>query len=343
MSTLCDFTSAEMQPIYNFLLKRQTDGLTHTHYLNGSVAKLGDRCYFCYRTEQQPFFRKPRIHLCQINEGFAPISEHFTLETHGNTRGWRFDFRQYPDYMRAEDPRLFVHGGYLWVMWCDGFKMGYAQIHLNHDGEILTDAYIDDIFFPKPPNVQLGNNYDLREKNWSPFEHKEELWVLYASDPFIFCKLKGDAIVETVTYSNPFNWRWGFIKGGTPLIPVGDRYVTFFHSTKLYQGQGDNKINMNMYMMGALTFDRETLRPLQISRYPLAIPIPDSDPGRINEGSYILFPAGVIRVRNGYWVSLGYNDHTNKVLFVSDSVLEYNLTYMYNENSSELCDNSTEN
>lgn len=321
MDTICDKTVLNMHSIHNCFLKSFPG--YGTKYFNGSVVEYRGRIYFAYRTEHRPYFLHPRIHICELDQTLVPKSDHYTLEVKGNSQGWRLDFRiRAEDINRAEDPRLVVHQDRLYVFFCDGFKMAYAPVIISSEQAIR----LGDIVYPKPPGLAMDRNHDGREKNWSPVSYKGHLWVLYCMQPnIVFMNLtqtdgQGQTQTQTMTHRNKFNWKWGYLKGGTPLVKHGNKYYTFFHSTRVINGH-------IMYFMGAMTFDSD-LKPLQISRYPIAAPVPDGDPGRISKNSYVLFPAGVLvnSEQQRFEVSLGYNDYCNKMLYITFDELDYNLS-----------------
>lgn len=328
--TICDIVSIQLRDIHNFTLKQETDGLVHTCWLNGSICELDGIRYFCYRTEQKPYFRNPRIHICQVDERFIPISEHFTLNVKTNELGWSIAFRNGDkDFNRAEDPRLFTHNGELYVFYTDGYKIGYGKINTVFNGEELVDAQLGENYWLKPPAIKMNDNYDGRMKNWSPFSKDGYIHALYCSSPVIFVKLDKGDIIETILPKydiiQDLGWKWGFVKGGTPLYPwTNNRYITFFHSTQMYNGK-------RLYIVGTMTFDMDTLEPLQISRHPLIMPIINHDIGRIADNpNYILFPSGAIQNEVGFFISMGFNDYCNKLIFVNNNIIEYNLTYPVN-------------
>lgn len=334
-SILCDYTSRNLIPIMSFMHKQQTIlpygvVLNHSHQLNGSICKYRDKMYYAYRTEQKPYFVNPLIHICEVDYRYMPVGETSTLFfPNASERGWRYQFKiecgGIMSKYRQEDPRLVVVGNDLYLVFGDGFKMGYTRLSISDVGQITVDHDI----YPKPPVINTNSNHDLREKNWSPFDYHGELWFLYSYRPLIFCKGAGHDIIrhDYVDMYEKWEEKYGYMKGGTPLMPdpsMNGDYITFFHSTKEFRINQMNK-NQVCYIIGAAVFDKYTLKPKRISRYPITIPDIEDNPNRLNKWFQVLFPAGLARENDNWLVSMGVNDCMNGILRVSKETLEYNL------------------
>lgn len=319
----CDYIPQQNLTIPNILMKRSTDGIIHTHYFNGSIVEYNHHYLMAYRSDQEPFCTHPRIHIVELTNRMIPLPDtNKTIEVKSTKQCWRVDYagRCHKAYQhRAEDPRLCVVGDTLYLIWGDGFKIYYSALVCSFtevDGmQRLASVVLMAQHIPKPPYVEELHNdprYDGREKNWIPFRYNGKLHVIYSYEPFVTMRLDGRNCYDVVKHEKPLNWKWGFIKGGTPAIPYNDdSYVTFFHSTV--------SLNYNYYYVGALVFSKEDLRPLSISRYPIIAPYPE------NEGNQIIFPAGVIDKGDHYLISYGYNDECNKILAYPKDQLVYNM------------------
>lgn len=322
------------------LLKKTTDSLIHQYYLNASICQHEGKILLAYRTDQKPVCTEPRIHLVQLNnKDLTPLPEtNLTLDTHTTKQGWRVDYagkchRNYKN--RAEDPRLVDIDGMLYIFWTNGFTMQYSRLVVSFESESESKSKLKSALLlcqhlykpPHVPEIQKDPRYDGREKNHSPFGHNGKLHIIYSYEPFVVCQVDGNKCLEPVKYDKQLNWNYGFVKGGTPAIPLdNERYVTFFHSSMRFQltSDPDGEKSGNYYYMGALTFSRETLEPLEISRYPIIAPYPDLDPVRTND-SYVVFPCGVVDRQTHLMISYGYNDHSIKMYALPKGDLEYNL------------------
>jgi predicted GH43/DUF377 family glycosyl hydrolase len=345
-SFLCDYTVKDLEyvkDIDNDKLKGETSvkytTLKHTHYLNGSVVKYRDYNLFVYRTEQEPFFYNTFLHICQLDDRYQPMSESVTLRLETLENSWQLMFKERCSHIdlksiRSEDPRVLVVGNELYLVYCDGFKVCYTILDPKFINDKLVDCSHREIYIPKPPPIKI-KGYDGREKNWTPFDKDGQLWILYNYHPLVFFRLDGDEICDITVKQNPLPWSYGIIRGGTPAILDGRDYLTVFHSCHI------SDRGLKLYIVGCFRFSKD-LEPVQISRYPLMIPLSNVDSRLINDQVRVLFPAGIIRNDDHLVVSMGYNDHTNKILILDRSVLEYNLSYKINEISSMLCNNTSE-
>lgn len=323
-SVLCDTVPQFCRTLTRYGLQPETNGLIHTMYMNGSICKYQDVYLYAYRTDQKPYCTNPRIYITQTNDMYVPKGQsNFRLYVQSNKQGWRVDYtgtcnKGYRD--RCEDPRLVVVKDRLYCFWTDGFKMYYGELQVHINDGTVTDIRLANQWTPCPPYIrELYNDdkYDGREKNWTPFARGDQLWVVYSYSPFICLHLEEGKVVNMVRSKYTYEWKHGFIKGGTPAVWTGECYVTFFHSTQRIDG-------IAYYFMGACTFS-EDLVPLEISRYPIVAPYPDNDIERPNT-SYVIFPAGVVHEDDKWYVSFGYNDHDVKVHAFTNRELEYNLT-----------------
>ena len=335
---VCDKTERDCTPIYNCLLKKYTEMpnriIQHTHYLNGSVCKHPDAdtlheglSLYAYRTQQEPHFLHTLVHVCAM-KGNIPIGQHFTFKpkpppTFGEKLQWKMVKKNQPSVTRwrAEDPRLVVHDNQFYMVFTDGWKIGYVRLDVEMDAKLgLTKCDFMDVIYPPSPKVLVGRYHDGREKNWSPMSYEGDLWVLYSFQPLVFYRLKDGktATMDTAIFDS---WKYGTIKGGTPLVQMdnGD-YLTIFHSTiKLAGGN-------TVYTGGALVLDKQ-LVPKRISRYPLIAPCIEKDEFSYLKSTWVIFPAGIIREDNVWKVSCGVNDHTTSLLHITDEMLEQNLTF----------------
>jgi hypothetical protein len=70
-------------------------------------------------------------------------------------------------------------------------------------------------------------------------------------------KKLGEMVAHTVFLTEvleKYKWKWGEMRGGTPALLVGDKYLSFFHSSgRLWHR------HVITYVMGAYLFDRYTL------------------------------------------------------------------------------------
>ena len=327
----CDRTEQDLAIIPNCLLKRSTDmpngtELRHSHYFNGSSVMYKGITLFAYRSEQKPYFENPLVHICQLRNHGLPVGQHFTFKPNPpksfcECMVWKRKkmMNRHTTTWRAEDPRLHVHGDDLYMIFTDGWKIGYCKIDVKVDGEKLEDLTFGQTIYPPPPSTGGFTGYDGREKNWSPVSFDGDLWVLYSFQPMIFYRLR-DGFVRHVPTNIMDDWKYGFVKGGTPLVQMDNgNYITLFHSTVVFEWK-----DMRHYFAGAMVFDKHLI-PIAMSRYPLVAPAMSKEPNNYLKECYVVFPAGLYRHDGKWYSTCGINDEHNRLFIMSDEMLEHNL------------------
>jgi predicted GH43/DUF377 family glycosyl hydrolase len=159
---------------------------------------------------------------------------------------------------RAEDARLIVDEDHLYMIYSDnedlfiskgGFRVYVAE--LEEDDKRIS------IKSKERLEKFEGANPLCREKNWTPFIYQSNLLLSYSLNPhLVFKPLFGRGECETVGSSIvPLAWKWGELRGGTQLLSIGDRYLTFFHSSLRMSSEASQGKPMLHYFMGAAIFE----------------------------------------------------------------------------------------
>jgi predicted GH43/DUF377 family glycosyl hydrolase len=216
---------------------------------------------------------------------------------------------------RAEDARLVTVGERLFAVYSDntdakitkgGFRVFVIEIWFE-DGEMKLGE-------PECMSDFEGNNPDLREKNWVPFDCEGQLELAYSIEPHLIFlpHLDGSGICETVAKTATTNsWSYGHIRGGTPAFLLDGEYLGFFHSSIRAATKHSDGKEMMHYFMGAYTFQKESPHKLTaISPRPI-----------VGEGFYsgpqfkgywkpvrAVFPGGYVFDDNNIWVAYGKDD-----------------------------------
>ena len=135
----CDQTELDLPIIPNCLLKQRTvlphgQVLNHTHFFNGSSVKYKGFTLFAYRTEQDPYFVNPLVHICELRNHGAPVGQHYTFKPNPpkpycDSLVWKRKkiLDVYTTTWRAEDPRLHVHDDDLYLIFTDGWKLDIVR------------------------------------------------------------------------------------------------------------------------------------------------------------------------------------------------------------------------
>lgn len=272
-----------------------------TNVLNGSICKFKDKILFAYRVEQAIWFQKTRIGICELTEDFQVKPETVRyLKLHCTQDGYH-----------TEDPRLFVCDGTLCLVYCDGYRM--ASAILDDNGDVYHSGYF--------PEFQVSNSesHDGREKNWTPFEYKKQPHYIYSDNPRFILKYD---LQKTYIPKQDVSWKYGPIRGGTPAISYDDdHFITFFHSARNYPEQSGWP---RIYFIGAYLFRKTPpFKVTAITTVPLLKGIPPKiEYQRPAKEVLVLFPSGIISEDQGFHISYGFCDYTNKVIFVSRELLK---------------------
>lgn len=244
--------------------------------------------------------------------GIVSLNEDLTLKGDPRVLNLRVDSEV---KCRAEDARLITVGENLYAVYSDnidpkitrgGFRVFVVQMWFeNGELRISKPEKLDDFD---------GNNPEIREKNWVPFDSEGKLNLAYSIDPhLIFCP-RLDQSGRCDTFANtqtPYQWSFGVLRGGTPAFLLGEEYLAFFHSsiraTTVHSGGKD----MAHYFMGAYTFQKDAPHKLMsISKDPIVGPGYYSGPQFKGYWKPVraVFPGGYVYDNDHIWVAFGKDD-----------------------------------
>ena len=185
--------------------------------------------------------------------------------------------------IEGEDPRfLELPNGDLMVMYVDLIRvpaevyghlvlprMSYVILSVTADNQLNITKTVKPILFE---DVSKQN---LPQKNWSPFVYGDTVLFIERINPLRVYQVneKSDGHGEAVLFSEspkfhlPFEHLYGKLRGGSPGVNIGDRYLAFFHSTHFLP-----RNVVKTYWFGAYTFSLNApFRLLQISSVPYII------------------------------------------------------------------------
>jgi len=218
---------------------------------------------------------------------------------------------------RTDDGRLIVIEDRLWMVYSDcrdpiiskgGFRVYIGEV-VHNDG-IFSIQQIECI------SQFEGQNSNVREKNWVPFDYCDKMYLAYSLAPHkIFYPLIGRGSCATFTSTlGDIDWQknWGEVRGGTTALLDGDHYLSFFHSwikMKTFQSNGKT---ISHYFMGAYTFSKDP--PFEITNIS---PEPIVGKGFYSGNVYkplfgtvaVMYPLGLIFDDKYIWLSCGKHDH----------------------------------
>ncbi len=270
------------------------------HAFNPSIVRWRGALLMSFRV-YNPTTRVPNyIGLSFLDEKFNPIGSAFLLHTRTTN-----PFRPF----KRQDPRLITVGGRLFIVYNDllddetSRRMCIAEVHF--DGTR---------FFSDPPQLLCrfkGERKDRWEKNWTPFEHDKNLMLAYSLVPHLILHPREETCEEVAITQSPINWKWGTLRGGTPALREGDRYLAFFHSSIPMSSKHSEGKVVPHYFMGAYTFEAQP---------PFAVTAVSPSPligKEFYEGTkhktwrplHVVFPGGFVFDNQHVWIAYGRQDH----------------------------------
>lgn len=264
-----------------------------------------------YRYHRREAHQRCGVAICPLGTDFKPEENSQFLRFIGPTGD-----------EHHEDCRLFMFGGEPHISYTEmrGYRPGvdytcvmkYARLSLDKRGR----WHVEQEFQP----VYGLNNGFAKEKNWVFFEHAGKLMCIYSTQPtHVVLEVNGSEVRrETHVTCGPV-WHWGTIRGGTPPVLIGDKWLSVFHS------RVDTEIAPHYvrYYAGAYTFENKPpFTVTQVSEMPLMSGSEEDghqvDP-RYVEGwkPYVVFPCGLVPDADRWLISLGINDWQCAVARVS--------------------------
>lgn len=301
---------------------------------NASVAQIGPHRFMAYRLDspRRGHGKQQEIALVAIDEEYRQLGPSTLLHT-PHPAGHR---------PSAEDPRLFVHDGGLYVIYSAKPIVGLSNKHRRMFlGRIaLTDEAIPDgqMAWVRQLDVEDDAIVQARwEKNWTPFSYDGSVHLIYRTTPPLVVRVPPERLesvewqaahassrnsrhallpeelatldVELVAppEQQPMPQTCGRWSGGTPALfsPELGEYVSFFHS-RCQANYGEGLPTKLYYMMGFYAF--APTPPFAITRFvqePLQVP--DMD-GQLTGQTRIVYPSGVLDEGDNYVVSFGRDD-----------------------------------
>jgi len=252
---LCDLE----QDAQEFVLKTKQikiDG--YPDAFNPSIIRWDGSLLLSFRIRDPITKSTDGIGLIWLDEEFNPLGKPQILSI------------SYPKILpisKQQDPRLVQVGKRLFLVYnnvIDSIK--HPELRRMYYVELLYDGVF---FHPQTPQIITQYPYQLsyrQEKNWVPFDYKDQLLLGYTLTPHtIFHPVPDTSMCELFAETKKkIDWPWGALRGGTPAIKIGDEYLAFFHSSIKLPSLHSKGKNILHYFMGAYTFSAEP--PFQITR-----------------------------------------------------------------------------
>lgn len=270
---------------------------------NPGLLRHGGKLWLAYRHHRREAGQRCGVAICPLDDQFRPSEKSQFLRFIGAT-----------GTEHHEDCRLFMFRGEPHISYTEmrGYRPGidytcvvkYARLALDKKGR----WQVKDEFHP-----QYGRNGGFaKEKNWVFFERNDKLYCIYSTQPqHVILEIDGHKVVGQPIISPEPVWHWGSIRGGTPPVWIGDRWLVVFHSSI----PTEVAPHFVRYYAGAYTFEADAPnRILQISESPIMAGSEEDghqvDPRYVDGWKpYVVFPCGLETEPDGkFLISLGVND-----------------------------------
>lgn len=251
--TIAAEISLEESPASFILWSKQIYLSEYPDAFNPSIVRWKGKLLMSFRNIANPkdSYNSSEIGLVWLDRDFQPITTPQILQL--SKEGTSLP-------KRAEDARLIDVDGHLFMIYSDnedleiskkGFRVYVAELDENN-GTFFVISKERLLHFE-------GENQGLREKNWTPFEYLGNLFLSYSVSPhLVFRPLLGTSVCETFSRTDKkILWPWGTLRGGTQMLKIGDRYLTFFHSSVRMISEHSQGKEMLHYFMGACIFEAE--------------------------------------------------------------------------------------
>lgn len=269
---------------------------------NASIVPWNEKYLMSFKVKNPKIRYISKIAIVILDENFTPISTPQIVDT-------RVNLPKVPS--KSEDARLVNINNHVYVIYNDNLQavqtfgtyrhIFVAELDYTNGKFSLKNTLALDRF----PGAKTAQP---KQKNWSPFDYKGELYLIYSISPerifkpdLSFGKCAEVAHNDPFSVKSPKGWKWGVFRGGTPAILVDGQYISFFHTRQYVKDNSD----IEYWLMGAYTFDSE---PPFNMRKASPEPIITGDFWTW-QNKFILYPMGIFADDNYIWISYGKNNN----------------------------------
>jgi predicted GH43/DUF377 family glycosyl hydrolase len=237
---------------------------------------------------------------------------------------------------QSEDARIFSLNNELYLIYNDNVEITSPNNQERRDMFLAKIERLGDNFLvSNPVKLYHPQNYFLQnwQKNWIPFEWNNTVLLSYTLAPhevLIPRSVNKTFISEDLTNSSQIldemhelpqvgeacevlfstqpslKWEWGEIRGGTPAVLVGDKYLAFFHSSKLMASECTEGVPKHHYFMGAYTFSN--MPPFEITHISPKPIVGNNFYTNSSASKRVIFPGGFVIIDDFIYVAYGKDD-----------------------------------
>lgn len=288
-----DFTNTKSSYI-NYVKKIHLPSVFQPH--NASIVPYEEGYLISFRIRNPTNRTSHDVGLIKLDDQFNPIGMPQILKLPFAKKG----------RISVQDPRLF---------WFE------EQLMMTFSHYVTKKMYVaelyesDSLFYVS--SVNSINDFDGKkpgrmEKNWMPFVHNNALFFVYSIDPHKILKYQKDKsyctlVDKTLTHHH---WSWGEMRGSTPCLPIGEYFLTFFHSSVITNSAASKGKKIPHYFIGAYLFENQPPFTIKgITSTPLLHPsFFDGDTSLPHKPLKVVFPCGYLIKNNTIYLIYGKQD-----------------------------------
>jgi predicted GH43/DUF377 family glycosyl hydrolase len=237
-----------------------------------------------------------------LNDSFEPISEPEILLSGLNTVCVK---------SQAEDARIFTYQNRIYLIYNDNVEVSRPWYRDRRDMYIAELKYIDNHFtLVHPVKLFYEQRYysQLWQKNWTPFEWNNKLFLGYTLNPheIIYANLNDGACYPCYETIAQIEWNLGVLRGSSPAVMVDGEYFSFFHAGHQMKTSVSPEEPLWHYFMGAYTFSANP--PFNITKMSPEPIIGEGFYARSSHQKYVILPGGFVISGSRIYVTYGKDD-----------------------------------
>lgn len=268
---------------------------------NPSIIRWKEGYLLAFRNRFQMNHSIYRIGIVPLDKNFNPSGPVYELNT-------PYMNPNYP-VREEEDPRLIAIGEKLLLVYNNDLVPEKTyEIRRMFIGELSFEKEQLVVGSIEGPLTFPGEMKWRQEKNWTPFEYQGQLLLSYSLAPHrVLLPCFGThSCVDYSISAESIKWDYGELRGGTPACLIGDRYLSFFHSSMYLEEK-----QTFYYYMGAYTFSATPpFEILEISPHPIIGAHFYTGPSyNTRIPLRVVFPSGFVFDEEYIWVACGKQDN----------------------------------
>lgn len=307
------------------------------YVFNPSIVKNNKDGFHCvYRVVDGNGKRK--IASCQLTHGFDVVKGSIVLLS---------DKIQFADKNVDErqkdwhaDPRLFLLGERLFVLWNDGHrKPSNSQFILELDSETLLPV-------GSAKELVIKGESKSIQKNWMLFEDNGSYYAIHSLSPLKILNVdllnEGNvvncSVIQEEEVNNSYEGVYGELRGGAQPVKVGKYFYKVAHSS--FKSENGKQIYMPCFVKFEVVDGKVNI--VKVPKYPINIEGCSKELFNLKKLNKkvesVIYPCGLCFHDGKFLVSFGVNDERSSLCELSIDEVEYSLEPIFEPSRAEYSD-----